>query len=74
MQRALPLWRERIEPDLRSGKTVLVVAHGNSLRGLVKHVDGVSDEVRDAASSLNLTPSTRLVSIRRGRGWFCFRF
>ena len=40
MQRALPLWRERIEPDLRSGKTVLVVAHGNSLRGLVKHVDG----------------------------------
>ena len=45
MQRALPLWRERIEPDLRSGKTVLVVAHGNSLRGLVKHVDGVSDEV-----------------------------
>ena len=29
MQRALPLWRERIEPDLRSGKTVLVVAHGN---------------------------------------------
>ena len=39
MQRALPLWRERIEPDLRSGKTVLVVAHGNSLRGLVKHVD-----------------------------------
>ena len=44
MQRALPLWRERIEPDLRSGKTVLVVAHGNSLRGLVKHVDGVSDE------------------------------
>ena len=53
MQRALPLWRERIEPDLRSGKTVLVVAHGNSLRGLVKHVDGVSDEVRDSASSLN---------------------
>ena len=40
MQRALPLWRERIEPDLRSGKTVLVVAHGDSLRGLVKHVDG----------------------------------
>ena len=63
MQRALPLWRERIEPDLRSGKTVLVVAHGNSLRGLVKHVDGVSDEVRDSASSLNLTPSTRVVSI-----------
>ena len=66
MQRALPLWRERIEPDLRSGKTVLVVAHGNSLRGLVKHVDGVSDEVRDSEQKmdLNLTWSPR----RRRRG------
>ena len=32
-----------IVPDLRAGKTVLVTAHGNSLRGLVKHLDGISD-------------------------------
>ena len=34
----------RIVPDLRSGRTVLVAAHGNSLRALVKHLDGISDE------------------------------
>ena len=42
--RFLPLWRERIAPDLRAGKKVLIAAHGNSLRALVKHLDGVSDE------------------------------
>lgn len=41
--RFLPLWHERIAPDLRAGKRVLVVAHGNSLRALIKHLDGVSD-------------------------------
>ena len=56
MQRALPLWRERIEPDLRSGKTVLVVAHGNSLRGLVKHVDG-----SDSASFSDRFPTSSCV-------------
>ena len=67
MQRALPLWRERIEPDLRSGKTVLVVAHGNSLRGLVKHVDGVSDEVRDSEQKMNLNLTWSPRRRRRGR-------
>ncbi|HWO67696.1 MAG TPA: 2,3-bisphosphoglycerate-dependent phosphoglycerate mutase, partial [Umezawaea sp.] len=33
-----------IVPDLRAGKTVLVTAHGNSLRALVKHLDGISDD------------------------------
>ncbi|HEX2402254.1 MAG TPA: 2,3-bisphosphoglycerate-dependent phosphoglycerate mutase, partial [Mycobacterium sp.] len=33
-----------IEPDLRAGKTVLIAAHGNSLRALVKYLDGMSDE------------------------------
>ncbi len=42
--RMLPYWEEAIVPDLRSGKTVLVTAHGNSLRALVKHLDGISDE------------------------------
>jgi 2,3-bisphosphoglycerate-dependent phosphoglycerate mutase len=40
----LPFWLSDIQPDLKSGKTVLVTAHGNSLRALVKHLDGVSDE------------------------------
>ncbi len=39
----LPYWEERIAPELRAGKTVLVVAHGNSLRALVKMLDGMSE-------------------------------
>ena len=42
--RMLPYWYDAIVPDLREGKTVLVAAHGNSLRALVKHLDGISDE------------------------------
>ncbi|MGN6474474.1 MAG: phosphoglyceromutase [Mycobacteriales bacterium] len=42
--RLLPYWDEAIVPDIREGETVLVVAHGNSLRAMVKHLDGVSDE------------------------------
>jgi 2,3-bisphosphoglycerate-dependent phosphoglycerate mutase len=41
--RMLPYWYDAIVPDLRSGRTVLVVAHGNSLRALIKHLDGISD-------------------------------
>jgi 2,3-bisphosphoglycerate-dependent phosphoglycerate mutase len=41
--RMLPYWYDAIVPDLRAGKVVLVVAHGNSLRALVKHLDGMSD-------------------------------
>jgi 2,3-bisphosphoglycerate-dependent phosphoglycerate mutase len=44
LERMLPFWLSDIQPDLKSGKTVLVTAHGNSLRALVKHLDGVSDE------------------------------
>ncbi|MBB3042171.1 phosphoglyceromutase [Nocardioides soli] len=42
--RFLPYWESAIVPDLRAGRTVLVAAHGNSLRALVKHLDGISDE------------------------------
>ncbi|MDI2031182.1 phosphoglyceromutase [Saccharopolyspora sp. TS4A08] len=42
--RLLPYWESAIVPDLQAGKTVLVAAHGNSLRALVKHLDGISDE------------------------------
>ena len=44
LERQLPYWTEQIVPDLKAEKTVLVTAHGNSLRALVKHLDGISDE------------------------------
>ena len=44
INRMLPYWEENIIPDLKSKKNVLVTAHGNSLRALVKHLDGISDE------------------------------
>ena len=41
--RMLPYWHDAITADLRAGNVVLVAAHGNSLRALVKHLDGMSD-------------------------------
>ncbi|MEO0337427.1 MAG: 2,3-diphosphoglycerate-dependent phosphoglycerate mutase [Pseudomonadota bacterium] len=43
-ERVMPYWEETIVPMIRSGKTVLIAAHGNSLRALVKHLDGISDD------------------------------
>jgi 2,3-bisphosphoglycerate-dependent phosphoglycerate mutase len=43
VERMLPYWHDLIVPHLRDGRLVLVVAHGNSLRALVKHLDGISD-------------------------------
>lgn len=43
VQRMLPYWYDHIVPDLKAGATVMVAAHGNSLRALVKHLDGISD-------------------------------
>ena len=42
--RMLPYWESDIKPDLATGKTILVAAHGNSLRALVKHLDEISDD------------------------------
>ncbi len=51
IDRMLPYWFSEITVDLAAGKTVLVTAHGNSLRALVKHLDGISD---DAIAELNI--------------------
>ncbi|MDO5752080.1 phosphoglyceromutase [Arthrobacter sp.] len=51
LERLLPYWESEIKVDLKAGKTVLVTAHGNSLRAMVKHLDGISD---DAISALNI--------------------
>lgn len=44
IERVLPYWNERIAPALQSGETVLISAHGNSLRALVKHLSQISDD------------------------------
>jgi 2,3-bisphosphoglycerate-dependent phosphoglycerate mutase len=44
VERFLPYWHGTIVPDLRAGKRVVIAAHGNSLRALVKHLDSVSEE------------------------------
>jgi 2,3-bisphosphoglycerate-dependent phosphoglycerate mutase len=44
IDRMLPYWKSDIASDVAVGKVTLVVAHGNSLRGLVKHLEGISDE------------------------------
>ena len=51
VHRMLPYWYDSIVPDMLAGRTVLVAAHGNSLRALVKHLDGISDE---AIAKLNI--------------------
>jgi 2,3-bisphosphoglycerate-dependent phosphoglycerate mutase len=44
VERVLPFWNESIAPAMRAGKRVLVAAHGNSIRALVKYLDGISDQ------------------------------
>jgi 2,3-bisphosphoglycerate-dependent phosphoglycerate mutase len=56
--RFLPLWHKRIAPVVQSGQRVLVAAHGNSLRALVKYLDGISDE---AIAALNIPTGVPLV-------------
>ncbi|HLP23120.1 MAG TPA: phosphoglyceromutase [Microbacteriaceae bacterium] len=56
--RMLPYWQSDIVPDLAAGKTVLVTAHGNSLRALVKHLEGISD---DDIAELNIPTGIPLV-------------
>jgi 2,3-bisphosphoglycerate-dependent phosphoglycerate mutase len=56
--RFLPYWHEEIAPTIRRGRRVLIVAHGNSLRALVKYLDGISDE---AIVELNIPTGIPLV-------------
>jgi 2,3-bisphosphoglycerate-dependent phosphoglycerate mutase len=56
--RMLPYWYDAVVPELNAGQTVLIVAHGNSLRALVKHLDGISDA---AIAELNIPTGIPLV-------------
>ncbi|MCF8541189.1 MAG: phosphoglyceromutase [Aurantimicrobium sp.] len=58
IDRLVPYWSGTITQDLAAGKTVLVTAHGNSLRALVKHLDGISD---DDIAELNIPTGIPLV-------------
>jgi len=44
LERVMPYWNEKIVPRLKAGEKILIVAHGNSLRALVKYLDQISDE------------------------------
>jgi 2,3-bisphosphoglycerate-dependent phosphoglycerate mutase len=43
LQRVLPFWQSLIAPELLAGKSVLIVSHGNTIRALIKHLEGISD-------------------------------
>jgi 2,3-bisphosphoglycerate-dependent phosphoglycerate mutase len=58
VDRMLPYWYDAVVPDLRAGSTVCIAAHGNSLRALVKHLDGMSEE---AVVGLNIPTGIPLV-------------
>ncbi|WP_017670932.1 2,3-diphosphoglycerate-dependent phosphoglycerate mutase [Blastomonas sp. AAP53] len=57
--RVLPYWESRIAPELKAGKRVIISAHGNSLRALVKHLSGIAD---DAITSLEIPTGQPIVS------------
>lgn len=58
LERVLPYWNDTIAPTLTAGRTILVAAHGNSLRALVKHLDGMSE---DEIVGLNIPTGMPLV-------------
>lgn len=58
LERVVPYWDNKIVPELKAGKTVLVAAHGNSLRALVKHLDGID---KSEIAELNIPTGTPLV-------------
>ncbi|SIQ82831.1 phosphoglycerate mutase [Alkalispirochaeta americana] len=58
VERFLPLWHDTIAPTIRSGKRVVIAAHGNSLRALVKYLDNISD---DEIIGLNIPTGSPLV-------------
>ncbi|MEM8593597.1 MAG: 2,3-diphosphoglycerate-dependent phosphoglycerate mutase [Pseudomonadota bacterium] len=58
IDRVLPFWHDTIRPSITAGKRVLIAAHGNSLRALVKYLDGISDE---DITSINIPTGVPLV-------------
>jgi 2,3-bisphosphoglycerate-dependent phosphoglycerate mutase len=78
-ERFMPVWKSEIAPDIKSGKKVLIAAHGNTLRALVMHLDGISEEditglniptgvplVYELDDDLNVIPSKDAIGPLRG--------
>lgn len=51
IQRTLPYWNDVIVPQIKAGKNILIAAHGNSLRGIVKHLEGKNEQLGSPSSS-----------------------
>ena len=58
LERVLPFWQNVILPDVKSGKKVIIAAHGNTLRALVKHLDNIPENV---IAELNIPTGVPLV-------------
>uniref|UniRef100_A0AAZ3P4V7 Phosphoglycerate mutase n=1 Tax=Oncorhynchus tshawytscha TaxID=74940 RepID=A0AAZ3P4V7_ONCTS len=58
--RALPYWNDVIAPEIKAGKNVIIAAHGNSLRGIVKHLEAQTDTVEKAMGTVPVTDTTFL--------------
>ncbi|GAX12380.1 2,3-bisphosphoglycerate-dependent phosphoglycerate mutase [Fistulifera solaris] len=58
LDRVVPFWNKTIVPEIKSGKTVMIAAHGNSLRALVKHLDGIDEAT---IAELNIPTGTPLI-------------
>jgi 2,3-bisphosphoglycerate-dependent phosphoglycerate mutase len=58
LERVLPYWEEEIMPNVKAGKKILIAAHGNSLRALVKHLDKIPEDV---IAQLNIPTGVPLV-------------
>jgi 2,3-bisphosphoglycerate-dependent phosphoglycerate mutase len=58
LDRVVPFWKESIVPEIKAGKNVLIAAHGNSLRALVKHLDGIDEST---IAELNIPTGIPLV-------------
>jgi len=56
IERVMPYWKEEIEPQLKAGKTVFVAAHGNSIRAIVKDIEGITDDVIPGLEIPTATP------------------
>ena len=70
VERALPYWHDAIVPTIRSGQKVLIAAHGNSLRALIKYLDKVSD---NDIVQLNLPTGIQInEKVKSNRFCFCF--
>ena len=60
LDRVVPFWNKTIVPEIKSGKTVMIAAHGNSLRALVKHLDGIDEST---IAELNIPTGTPLIYV-----------